>query len=165
MEGVEPFVVDAPVDHVDALFAAGREHVEHVVATHEVAALDELDAHLAREERVLEVRGVVHAWRQQHDARIVDTARRGCDQRLQEPRRIVGDRLHAVRGEQLGEHVGHRPPVLDHVGDPRRDPDVVLEHAHLSRRIAHEVDAGHMHAHTAAAARCRPTRRDGSATT
>ncbi len=149
VEGVEALVVDAAIDHVDALLTAGREHVEHVVAAHEVATLDELDTHLPREERVLEVRGVVHARGQQHDARVVDAARRGCDQRLQEPRRIVGNGLHAVRGEQLGEHVGHRPPVLDDVRDPRRDPDVVLEHAHLSRRVAYEVDAGHVHAHAA----------------
>ena len=60
-DGVEERVVDAAVDHVDALEAVGGAHRHHVVVDHEVAALDQLDAHLAGEERVLEVRGVVHA--------------------------------------------------------------------------------------------------------
>jgi len=61
VHGIEELVVDAPVDDVDALLAPGRTHVGVLVATHEVAALDQLDAHLACQERVLEVRGVVDA--------------------------------------------------------------------------------------------------------
>ena len=61
VQRVEVVVVDAAVDDVDALLARGRAHVDDVVAAHEVAALDQLDAHLPGEERVLEVRGVVDA--------------------------------------------------------------------------------------------------------
>ena len=70
-------------------------------------------------------------------------------QHLQQPRRIVGDRTHAVRREQLGEHVGHRAPVLDDVRDARRRAHVVLEHAQPAFAVADEVDAGHVHAHVA----------------
>ena len=54
-----------------------------------------------------------------------------------------------MRGEQLREHVGHRPAVLDDVRDARRDAQVVLEHAHLSVGVADEVDARDVHAHAA----------------
>ena len=75
VQRVEVVVVDAAVDDVDALQPLGRAHRDDVVVAHEVAALDELDAHLPGEERVLEVRGVVHARREHDDARVVD--RRG----------------------------------------------------------------------------------------
>ena len=52
-----------------------------------------------------------------------------------------------MRGEQLGEHVRHRAPVLYHVGDTRRDAQVVLEHAHLPGAVAHEVDTRNVHAY------------------
>ena len=55
---IEKVVVDAAVDHVHALQPRGRPHVDDVVVDEEVAAFDERDAHLAREKRVLEVRGV-----------------------------------------------------------------------------------------------------------
>ena len=68
-ERIEELVVDAAIDHVDALEASRRSHVDDVVVADEVAALDELDPHLAREERVLEVGGVVDARGQQDDGR------------------------------------------------------------------------------------------------
>ena len=58
---IEEVVVDPAVHDVDPLLAAGRAHVDALVAAHEVAALDQLDAHLPGEERVLEVGGVVDA--------------------------------------------------------------------------------------------------------
>ena len=47
-ERVEEVVVDAPVDHVDALAALGGAHEHVIVLDHQVAALDQRDAHLAR---------------------------------------------------------------------------------------------------------------------
>jgi len=55
LERVDEVVVEAAVDGVHALQAMRRAHVEDVVAHDEVGCLDELDAHLAREERVLRV--------------------------------------------------------------------------------------------------------------
>ncbi len=63
----------------------------------------------------------------------------------------------------------HRPPVLDHIRDPRWRAQIVFEHAHPALGVANEVDAGHVHAHTArrrdAAARepVEVTRRDDQA--
>ena len=48
----------------------GRAHVDDVVVDEQVAAFDQLDAHLPREERVLEVGGVEDARREQHDRRL-----------------------------------------------------------------------------------------------
>ena len=75
VQRVEVVVVDAAVDDVDALQPLGRAHRDDVVVAHEVAALDQLDAHLPGEERVLEVRGVVDAGREHDDTRVVDTGR------------------------------------------------------------------------------------------
>ena len=63
----------------------GRAHEDDVVAADEVATLDQLDAHLAGEERVLEVRRVVDARREHDDARVVDARRRGRAERLEQP--------------------------------------------------------------------------------
>ena len=60
-ERIEEVVVDAAVDHVDALQAVRRLHVDDVVLDHQVAALDQLDAHLLGQEGVLEVGRVVDA--------------------------------------------------------------------------------------------------------
>ena len=70
VQRVQELVVDAPVDDVDALLAGRRAHVDDVLPAYEVATLDELDTHLTREERVLEVRGVVYARREHDDLRI-----------------------------------------------------------------------------------------------
>ena len=58
---VEEGVVDAAVDHVDLAGPLGRAHADLVVAHEEVAALDQLDAHLLGQERVLEIGAVVAA--------------------------------------------------------------------------------------------------------
>ena len=56
---VEEVVVDAPVDDVDLAVALGGAHVDGVVAAEQVTALDQLDAHLPGQQRVLEVGRVV----------------------------------------------------------------------------------------------------------
>lgn len=65
------FVYTVVIDHVDALEAGGRAQVDAVVVDDEVASLDQLDAHLAREEGVLEVRRVVGARREDDRAHLV----------------------------------------------------------------------------------------------
>ncbi len=61
---VEEVVVDAAVDHVDPPRALRRAHEDEVVLDEQVLPLDQLDAHLLRQEGVLEVGAVVHAGRQ-----------------------------------------------------------------------------------------------------
>ncbi len=82
--GIEKIVVEPPVDHVDLLLPLRRAHEDAPVAHDEVAAFDDLDAHLPREIRVLEVRAVVRARRQQHDVRLRHAVRRDVLQHLQQ---------------------------------------------------------------------------------
>ena len=63
-ERVDEVVVDAAVDHVDPPQAAGGAHVDEVVVDDQVAAFDQLDAHLSRQEAVLEIRRVEDARRE-----------------------------------------------------------------------------------------------------
>ena len=140
MHRVEEVVADAAVHHVDALLAAGRTHVDALIATHEVAPFDQFDPHLTGQEGVLEVGRVVDAGGQHDDGRIVDPGRRGGTERFEQALRVVRHATDAMTGEQLGEDVRHRPPVFDDVGDPRRRAEVVLEHAEATGVVAHEVD-------------------------
>jgi hypothetical protein len=55
---IEEVVVDAPVDHVHRHQAGGRAHEDPGVAHHQIAALDDGNAHLAGEEGVLEIGAV-----------------------------------------------------------------------------------------------------------
>ena len=142
LERVDEVVVQAAVDGVDALQAVGRAHVDDVVADDEVGRLDELDAHLAREERVLEVGGVQRPGRPDDDGGLALGGGRDGAQRGEQELRVVVDRPHAVLVEEAGQQARHRDAVLQHVGDPRRRADVVLEHLPRAVRVAHEVAAG-----------------------
>ena len=50
MHGVEEFVVDTPVDHVDLPLTLGGAHVDDVVAAEQVRTLDQFHAHLTRQQ-------------------------------------------------------------------------------------------------------------------
>ena len=139
---VEERVVDAPVDHVDALPAAGRAHVHRVVLGEQVGTFHQLDAHLLREEGVFEVGAVVLAGREHGHHRVARPRRSGGAQRLQQQRRVVLHRQHRLALEQLGEEPHHHLAVLDHVRHARGRAQVVLEHVVLAVRVAHQVDAG-----------------------
>ncbi len=145
---VEELVVHAAIDDVDATLAGGHPHVDDVVADDEVSPLDELDAHLAGEEGVLEVGRVVHSGGEDDDGRLGTGAmRRRRAQRRQQTLGVVGDRADAVAGEQLGEDPRHRAPVLDDVGAPRGHTDVVLEDAKGALPVADEIDPRDVDAH------------------
>ena len=98
---------------------------------------------------MLEVGRVVDAGGQHDDGRIVDAGRRGRTERFEQALRVVRNSTDAMTGEQLGEDVRHRPPVLDDVGDPRRGAEVVLEHAETTGVVAYEVDPGDVDPDTA----------------
>ena len=105
--GVEEEVVDAAVDHVDAHEAVDRAHVDAVVAVDdEVLALHEVRAHLLRERRVLEVRGVEDARREHRDHRRVARARR---ERGEQRRRACWGSCRP--GECRGRGTGRRRPA------------------------------------------------------
>ena len=121
-------VVHAPVDHVDALQPVGGAHVDDVVVRHQVAALHQVDAHLARQIGVLKVRGVEDARREQHDIRLRPALRRQRAQRGQQQLRIVLDRPHAVAREKLRKRPLHHPAVGEHVAHARGHAQVVFKH-------------------------------------
>ena len=68
---VQEFVVDAPIDHIHPLRAACRAHEHHAVVDEQVRSFDHLHAHAFGQERVLEVRRVVHARREEDYCRLV----------------------------------------------------------------------------------------------
>ncbi len=70
LQRVDEVVVEAPVDGVGALEPARGAHVQDVVADDQIRGLDELDAHLPRKERVLEVGGVGGPGSPHHDRRL-----------------------------------------------------------------------------------------------
>ena len=146
MDRVEEVVVDATVDDVHRLGAGRGAHPHGRVAAVQVAALDELDAHVPGQERVLVVRGVVHAGCEDHDRGVLDV--RGCGRLecVEEPFGVLVDRPDPMVGEDLRQHVGERSPVLQDVGDTRGVAQVVLEDAELARLVADEVDPRHVDA-------------------
>ncbi len=125
----------------------GGAHVDLVVPAEQVAAFDQLDTHLAGQQRMLEVRRVVDARGQHHDRRVGLVGGRGIAQRPQQVRCVVVDGAHPVAGEQVREDPRHRAPVLHHVGHPRRRSQVVLEDPPGPLLVADHVDARDVDAH------------------
>ncbi len=138
---IEEVVVHPPVDHVDAPRAARRAHEHGVVLDEEILPFDQFHAHLLREERVLEVGGVVRARRHHGDGRIVLGLRTDGAEVLEQHVRVVLDRPDRTRGEELGEEPHHHLAVLEHVRHAGRHPQVVLQHVVLARAGADDVDA------------------------
>ena len=141
IERIAEVVVDAAIDHVDALEAVGGAHVDDVVVGDQVAAFDQIDAHLAREIGVLKVGGVEDARREQHDVRLGAAFRRERAQRGQQQLRIVLDGPHAVAVKELRKGALHHAAVGEHVADARGHAQVVLEHDKLAGVEAQQVGA------------------------
>ena len=130
----------------------------HLVAgADQVAPLDQLDAHLAGEQRVLEVGGVVDA-RGEHDDASGRRRLGGADAAA--PRAAgSGSRRPAGCGASANSSGSTwliAAPVLDDVADtPDGDAQVVLEHAEVAGLVADQVDAGDVDAHAVRRDRCR----------
>jgi hypothetical protein len=88
---------------VDALEAGQRLEIDAVLAHGEVAALDEGEAEVAGQVRVLEVRLGERARRQQHDAGRLAVARRPLAERLLKREEELGEPVHAELAEGIGE--------------------------------------------------------------
>ncbi len=142
---IEEVVVDAAIDHVDAPQAGRRAHVDDVVVDEEVAAFDERDAHLAREERVLEIRGVADAGRQHDERRIGDVRRRQRAQRREQRLSVLRDRTDLIAIEQARHHALGHLAVGEHVRDAARHAQVVLEDDEAAVLQADEVAARDRH--------------------
>ena len=79
---------------------------------------------------------------QQHHDGIGNPGGGHAAQVVQQHVRIVIDRRHAMRGEQIRKQPHHHFAVFEHVGDAGGHAQVVFQHFELARVIAHDVDAG-----------------------
>ena len=136
-------VVHAAIDHVHALQPVGRAHVDDVVVRHQVAALDQIDAHLPREIGVLEVGGVEDSRRQQHDIRLRPALRRQRAQRGQQQLRIMLDGPHAVALKELRKGPLHHAAVGEHVAHAGGHAQIVFEHHKLAVVQPQQIRAHH----------------------
>jgi hypothetical protein len=91
---------------------------------------------------VLEVRRVVHAWREQHDSGVRHALRRDGAQVFEQQVGIVLHGRDAVALEQFREEPHHHLAVFQHVRDAARHAQVVFQHVVLASVGAHDVDAG-----------------------
>ena len=144
LERIDVVIVEAAVDRMHALQAGGGAHVADGVAHDQVGRLDELDAHLTRDERVLEV-GAVRRARGPHDHGGIGVGgRRHGPQGVEQEPGVVVDRPYPVSGEQLGHESCHGDAVLEHVGDARGRADIVFEHSPAAVAAADEVATGNV---------------------
>ena len=96
---------------------------------------------------MLEIGRVVDPRRQYRHGRALDVARRQCGQHFVQLGRIVVNRQRRIGLEKLGEHALGDQTVLQHVGDPRGNAQVVFQHVHGAVGIAHQVRATDMRPH------------------
>ncbi len=115
-----------------------------IVLHEQVAALDQLHAHLLGQEGMLEVGGVVHAGREHHHRGVGNVLRRDAAQHVEQQVGIVRDRRHAIAREQVREQPHHHLAVLQHVGHAGGHAQVVFQHVELALARAHHVDACHV---------------------
>ena len=145
-QGIEIIVIDPAIDHVDRLPALGRAHGHAPAFDFEIAAFDQLGAHLVGQESMLEIGRIVNARREHRHRRLVPgKGRRGTGgQTARQPPGIVRYLAHAHLSKQLGKHRHHRLAVLQHVGDPRRRARVVFQNHEIVFAGTDEIDPDDM---------------------
>ncbi len=149
-ERVQKLIVHAAVDHIDALQAVNGLHVNDAAIHDQVAAFDELDAHLLREEAVLEIRAVVNPGRKQGDLSVVSSARRKAAQNARQLGGIVIDGKNFVLLKRVGERAHHDQAIFQHVGNSAGRAHVVFEDAIFAGlRVAHQIDAADVRVNSA----------------
>ena len=126
---------------MDGFQAFRRAHEHARVTHHEIATLDNLDAHLPREVGVLEVGGVRRARREQHHRGVGHTG--GCDvlEHLQQLARIILHWPHADGLEHMRERALHRAAIFQNVTYAGRTTPVVFQHEVLPLLIANQIRA------------------------
>ena len=138
-ERIAEVVVDAAIDDVDALEPVCGAHVDDVVVGDEVAAFNQVDAHLAGEVGVLEVGGVEDAGREQHDVGLGAAFRGERTQGGKQKLGIVLDGPDAVTVEELRESALHDAAIGEHVTDAGRDAQIVFKHDEVAGVQAQQI--------------------------
>ncbi len=142
---IQKIVVHAAVDHVHPLQSVDRLHVHDAAIHDQVAAFHQLDAHLLRQEAVLEISAVVDARRQQHDLRVRFAARRQVRKMRRKLCRIVIHRQDFMFLKRIGKRARHHQPIFQHIGNSAGRAHIVFQHQKLAGLgIAHQVDAADM---------------------
>lgn len=141
---IKEIVVDAAVDDVDGHEAGGGAHVDLGVAHDEVASFDNRDAHLAGEEGVFKVGGVVDAGGEEdHVGAVVGAEVVGRDE-LENVAELVGvivDRVDVGGLVEIGERTLEGGAVFQHVGGAGRTAKVVFKDEVAAVATADEVGA------------------------
>ncbi len=99
---------------------------------HQVAAFNQLDPHLSCKISMLEVSRVEHPRRQQHNIRLRPALRCQRPQRPQQQLRVLLNRPHVVTTKQLRKDPLHYPAIGQHIANPTRHPQIILEHDKLA---------------------------------
>ena len=141
---INKIIIHAAINHMHRLQAFRRAHEHPRVAHQQVAALDNFNAHLPREIRVLEIRRVVGARREQHHRRIGHAGGRDVMQHPQQFARIILHRPHADAFEHLRKRALHRAPVFQHVAHAARTTAIVFQHEIIAFVIADQIRAANV---------------------
>ena len=125
-------VVHAAIDDVDAAQSTGGAHIDDIVVGDQVAALDQLDAHLTGEVGVLKVGGVEDSGREEDDVGVGSSL--GCQraQRAQQELGVLLDGADVIAAEELREDALHHAAVGQHVTDAGGDAEIVFEDDELA---------------------------------
>ncbi len=137
---VQEIVVNAAINHIHALQALDSTHVDTIIfANHQVGPFYQLGAHALSQEGMFKIGGVENTWREHRNFRVVLRPGRNRRQHVEQLVGVVIDRQNAGFVEQLREHPFGQLTVLQHVGNTRGDPQVVLKNIHLAIFIPHQV--------------------------
>ena len=114
----------------------------------QVAPFHQFDAHLLREERVLEICRIGDARSEQHGRSVVlrrPIRRRQTSQRGQQRLRIMIDGEYVVIAEQSREHALQHLAVRQHVGNAAGHAQVVFQDREFAAGHAYQVGSANAH--------------------
>ena len=129
LQGIAEIIVQAPQDDVDTVQAAQRLQIHAAVAHRQIAPIDQLVTEVLRQERLLEVGGVVGAGAEQHDARIVAIVgrqrRQGLAHRSEEQRQP----LDVALAKYIRKHARNHDAVFERIARSGRRLRAVVQNA------------------------------------
>ena len=100
---------------------------------------------------MFKVGGVIDAWREHDNSRVVDSCGCGCAQCVQQSVRVIPHRSHAHRSEEFGQRLCHDSSVRDDIAHAAGHANVVFEHTPGADLIADQVDSRDVNSHTVGA--------------
>ncbi len=120
-----------------------------VVTNDEVAAIDEPEAKIAREQRMFEISFVIGTWRQHYCQRL--SIALGCviHQGIAHGRKIMSEMTHALTAEQFGKNLRNNQPVFECITCARRCLCAICNHPPLAIRRAREISGIEMQENSA----------------